>query len=190
MLKFRTMRPDADGSVHQSHVADLVKSGAPLKKMDAKGDPRVFPLGRWLRSAGLDELPQFVNVLRGEMSLVGPRPCTPFEYDYLHDPHHRRFQTLPGLTGLWQVSGKNNTTFDEMIALDVRYASRMSPWLDLRIMFRTVPMLVGQVKEDRRASNGRGGRNGIGTGSDAGSEPARPHPMGIELPLELRALNS
>ncbi len=149
-FKFRTMKADADVEVHRRHLADLMRSDSPMVKMDAKGDPRLIPLGSFLRSTGLDELPQLLNILGGQMSLVGPRPCVPYEYENYLPEQKRRFETLPGLTGLWQVSGKNKTTFSEMIALDVQYAENKSPWLDVKIIARTIPALVSQVRETRR----------------------------------------
>jgi exopolysaccharide production protein ExoY len=148
-FKFRTMKADADSEIHRKHLADLMRSNSPMEKMDSKGDPRLIPFGSLLRATGLDELPQILNVLGGEMSLVGPRPCLPYEYDNYQPSQKRRFETLPGLTGLWQVSGKNKTTFSEMIALDIRYAETKSPVFDLKIMFKTVPALLSQVKETR-----------------------------------------
>ena len=149
-FKFRTMKANADVGVHQRYLAELMQSNKPMVKMDAKCDPRLIPCGSLLRSTGLDELPQILNVLGGQMSLVGPRPCLPYEYENYEPAHKRRFDTLPGLTGLWQVSGKNRTTFSEMIALDVRYAREKSAWLDLKIMFKTIPALVSQVRDTRR----------------------------------------
>jgi lipopolysaccharide/colanic/teichoic acid biosynthesis glycosyltransferase len=152
-FKFRTMKMNADTGVHRRHLADLVQSNAPMVKMDSKGDPRLIPFGAFLRATGLDELPQLLNVLEGQMSLVGPRPCVVYEYEHYLPSQKRRFETLPGLTGLWQVSGKNKTTFSEMIALDVHYAENKSPWLDLKIMFKTLPALVSQVREARAMRN-------------------------------------
>jgi lipopolysaccharide/colanic/teichoic acid biosynthesis glycosyltransferase len=145
LLKFRTMIPGSDTGVHEAHVAGIMDGNRPMTKLDARGDTRVIPFGRVLRAAGLDELPQLINVLRGEMSLVGPRPCLPHEYDRHLPWQKERFRTLPGLTGLWQVSGKNRTTFDEMIDLDMQYLRTQSPWLDLKIMLKTVPVLVAEV---------------------------------------------
>jgi lipopolysaccharide/colanic/teichoic acid biosynthesis glycosyltransferase len=154
MFKFRTMRVNAETSSHQNHLKDLINSNAPMVKMDVKGDPRVIRFGSILRSSGLDELPQLINVFRGEMSLVGPRPCTPYEYEQFEPWHKQRFRALPGLTGLWQVSGKNRTTFNEMIELDIRYASDWSLGLDLRIMLLTVPVLISQIKEQKQKMSG------------------------------------
>jgi lipopolysaccharide/colanic/teichoic acid biosynthesis glycosyltransferase len=148
-FKFRTMKVNADCDAHRRHLADLMKSDAPMVKMDAKGDPRLIPMGKLLRATGLDELPQLLNVLGGEMSLVGPRPCLPYEYESYLPEQKRRFDSLPGLTGLWQVSGKNKTTFSEMIALDIQYAAKKSLWLDLKIMARTIPAIFTQVRESR-----------------------------------------
>lgn len=148
-FKFRTMKVNADVGMHQKHLQDLMRSDAPMVKMDAKGDPRLIPFGGLLRATGLDELPQLFNVIGGEMSIVGPRPCIPYEYDNYAPDQKRRFNSLPGLTGLWQVSGKNKTTFSEMIALDIQYSETKSLWLDLKIMFKTLPTLLGQVIESK-----------------------------------------
>jgi lipopolysaccharide/colanic/teichoic acid biosynthesis glycosyltransferase len=144
-LKFRTMAIGAETAKHQEHLRQLINSNAPLVKLDAHGDARIIPFGLWLRSSGLDELPQLINVLRGEMSLVGPRPCTTCEYGLYLPWQRERFNTLPGLTGLWQVSGKNRTTFAEMIELDIRYARNKNLWLDLAIILKTLPVLLGLV---------------------------------------------
>ena len=100
---------------------------------------------------GLDELPQLINVLRGEMSLVGPRPCLPYEYEKYLPWQKERFATVPGLTGLWQVSGKNKTTFVEMIQLDIKYAKNKTLWWDLKIILMTIPALIIQMLETRRS---------------------------------------
>jgi len=144
-LKFRTMTVNADTGVHQKHLNQLMASNQPMKKLDGTGDARLIPGGLWLRSLGVDELPQLINILRGEMSLVGPRPCVAYEYE-MFQPHHRqRCQTLPGLTGLWQVNGKNRTTFEKMMELDLAYVERKSIFLDLKIMAFTVPAVLIQV---------------------------------------------
>lgn len=149
-FKFRTMFVGSDTAVHQGHLHRLMASNTPMTKMDADGDPRIIPFGRLLRSTGLDELPQLINVLRGEMSIVGPRPCVSYEYDKYLPWQRERFTTLPGLTGLWQVSGKNRTTFVEMIQLDIKYARTKTVWQDLEIMLQTVPALLVQVWEVQR----------------------------------------
>jgi lipopolysaccharide/colanic/teichoic acid biosynthesis glycosyltransferase len=139
-----------DVVAHQGHLSNLMTSNTPMTKMDSKGDPRIIPFGLLLRSSGLDELPQLINVLCGEMSLVGPRPCLSYEYEKYLPWQKERFATLPGLTGLWQVSGKNRTTFVEMINLDIKYARNKNLWLDLRIILQTVPALIIQMLETRR----------------------------------------
>jgi lipopolysaccharide/colanic/teichoic acid biosynthesis glycosyltransferase len=149
IYKFRSMHVGADTKNHQAYFKELVGTKAPMVKLDARGDSRLIP-GSWLlRASGLDELPQIINVLRGDMSFVGPRPCLPAEYDLYELEQRARFDTMPGLTGLWQVSGKNRTTFDEMIRLDIRYARTKNLWMDLRIIFMTVPALLIQIYDTR-----------------------------------------
>jgi len=155
IYKFRTMRMHADPRCHQLHVKELVGSKAPMVKLDSRRDPRLLPGARLLRATGLDELPQILNVLRGEMSLVGPRPCLPVEAELCQFWHRERFDTLPGLTGLWQVSGKNRATFEEMMHLDIRYTRTKDFWTDMWIIARTVPALGVRVYDSsigRRAS--------------------------------------
>ena len=123
-----------------------------MTKLDAKGDPRLIPGGVLLRASGLDELPQLLNILQGDMSIVGPRPCVPYEFEEFSDWDRQRFEAMPGLTGLWQVSGKSRTTFRQMIALDIQYARTKSLWLDLKIMFKTFSALIAQVRETREAA--------------------------------------
>jgi lipopolysaccharide/colanic/teichoic acid biosynthesis glycosyltransferase len=149
-LKFRTMHCGAETTTHQGHLEQLMESNVPMVKMDAKGDARIIPLGRLLRSTGLDELPQLVNVLNGEMSLVGPRPCLAYEAARYLPWQLERFNALPGLTGLWQVNGKNRTTFTRMIQLDIEYTRTKSLGLDLKIMLKTIPALAVQVWDNRR----------------------------------------
>lgn len=156
LYKFRTMTVGADTTVHAQHVRELMSSRAPMEKLDTRGDARLIPGGWLLRASGLDELPQVINVLQGEMSLVGPRPCLPVEFDAAEPGLRERVAAVPGLTGLWQVSGKNRTTYEEMIRLDVHYARQLSPWLDGRIVLLTPWVLVRQVFETAR--NRRGGK--------------------------------
>jgi len=150
LYKFRTMHRCSAPAQHETHVAALMNSGAPMQKLDGKGDARIFPGGWLLRATGLDELPQIINVLRGEMSMVGPRPCLPYEYERFSHSQRRRTHTLPGLTGLWQVSGKNRTTFHEMIRLDLAYTEKKSLWLDVKIILGTLPAILRQVSDTRR----------------------------------------
>jgi len=144
--KFRTMRSCVDQQPHGQYVRDLMTSGQKMNKLSVPDG--LIPGGALLRATGIDELPQLVNVLLGQMSLVGPRPdvIPPTEYQ----EHQRlRFDVLPGITGLWQVSGKNRTTFEQMIELDVQYALRCSPWLDLKIVLRTIPVVFRQFLDKR-----------------------------------------
>ena len=148
--KLRTMLVGADSRVHQTHSEYLIQSNNPMVKIDSRDDSRLVP-GSWLiRASGLDELPQIINVLRGEMSLVGPRPCVPYEHEKYLPWEQERFNAVPGLTGLWQVSGKNRTTFEEMMHLDIHYARNVSWWLDLKIILMTVPALLLQIRDTRR----------------------------------------
>jgi lipopolysaccharide/colanic/teichoic acid biosynthesis glycosyltransferase len=148
-LKFRTMKVNADTTVHREHLNHLMTSNRPMKKLDSTGDSRLIPGGLWLRSLGIDELPQIINVLRGDMSLVGPRPSTAYEYELFQPRHRRRCETLPGLTGLWQVNGKNRTTFEKMMELDVTYCETKSLFLDLKILISTPFAILRQVWDVR-----------------------------------------
>lgn len=145
LYKFRTMHVGADISSHQAHFANIMAANAPMQKLDAKGDGRLIPFGWMIRALGIDELPQMLNVLKGDMSVVGPRPCIPYEYASYTSVQRARFESTPGLTGLWQVSGKNRTTFDRMIQLDVEYASKKSLYLDLKIVLLTAPAIFTQL---------------------------------------------
>ncbi|HEY4302722.1 MAG TPA: sugar transferase [Candidatus Didemnitutus sp.] len=147
LLKFRTMKVGSDHSVHQNYFKHTMRTNAPMTKLDASCDHRLIPLGWLLRATGIDELPQILNVLGGDMSIVGPRPCTPHEFEQYTAGERQRVNAMPGLTGLWQVSGKNNTTFDEMIRLDILYANRLSLLLDLKIILLTPWTLAVQVLE-------------------------------------------
>jgi exopolysaccharide biosynthesis polyprenyl glycosylphosphotransferase len=149
MLKFRTMKANAEHSVHQKFVTDFIRSGSqPQQAGDNKvfkitDDPRVTRVGRFLRKTSLDELPQFWNVLTGEMSLVGPRPPLQYEVEQYRSWHWRRvLEAKPGVTGLWQVAGRSRTTFDEMVRLDLRYVRSRSLWTDLKILLATPRAVV------------------------------------------------
>jgi lipopolysaccharide/colanic/teichoic acid biosynthesis glycosyltransferase len=152
ILKFRTMKVNVETQSHERHLDQLIHGDRPMTKLDAAGDPRIIAGGRILRATGLDELPQLFNVLRGEMSLVGPRPCTPYEFGRYQKWQQARVNAPPGLTGYWQVNGKNKTTFTEMIHMDIHYTKKMSLWLDLTIMVKTFPAIVVQVIETRMAA--------------------------------------
>ena len=146
MLKFRSMRAGADTGFHQQYVTRLIQqnltpeeiateTGQQTLKME--NDPRITPIGRFIRKTSIDELPQLINVLRGEMSLVGPRPPLPYEVDVYQEWHRRRLEALPGITGLWQVKAHNKVSFDEMVRLDLEYIEKQSLWLDMVILFQT-----------------------------------------------------
>ena len=147
IYKFRSMKINAETRSHEAHLERLMTEQSPLTKLDATGDPRVLPLGRFLRASGLDELPQIFNVIRGEMSLVGPRPCTTQEFEHYQAWQQERVNVLPGLTGHWQVSGKNKTTFQQMIEMDLHYSKNLSLRGDLKIIAKTLPVLFTQFLE-------------------------------------------
>ena len=151
LFKFRTMRVGPGITRHETHLANLMRSNVPRKKLDAKRDSRLIPAGWLIRATGLDEIPQIINVLRGEMSIVGPRPCLPYEFNTYSPVQRKRFRSAPGLTGLWQVSGKNRTVFGRMIQLDIYYAAKKTLWLDLKIIALTLPAMVRQIIESRAA---------------------------------------
>jgi lipopolysaccharide/colanic/teichoic acid biosynthesis glycosyltransferase len=149
-LKFRSMYVNNDASVHKEYVKQLISSDAQRQPANSDGvgiykltnDRRITPLGKFLRRTSLDELPQFINVLRGEMSLVGPRPAIPYELAVYKTWHRRRvLEVKPGITGLWQVTGRSRVKFDDMVRLDLRYATSWTPWLDFKILLRT-PLAV------------------------------------------------
>ncbi len=152
ILKFRSMRVNVATELHERHVAQLIQTNRPMTKLDINGDPRLIAGGRLLRALGLDELPQILNVIFGDMSLVGPRPCTPHEYEHYQAWQRGRVSAPPGLTGHWQVSGKNHTTFSEMVRMDLYYAENMSLAFDVRIVFKTVPAVVMQVLDTWKAA--------------------------------------
>jgi exopolysaccharide biosynthesis polyprenyl glycosylphosphotransferase len=136
--KFRSMRQGAEEERPQ--LADLDEVVGPIFKI--RHDPRCTRVGRFLRRTSLDELPQLYNVLRGEMSLVGPRPPIPLEVEQYQEWHRKRLEVSPGMTGLWQVSGRSQLTFDEMCLLDIYYLENWSPLLDLKIALKTIPAVL------------------------------------------------
>jgi lipopolysaccharide/colanic/teichoic acid biosynthesis glycosyltransferase len=149
MLKFRTMQLNADHGIHVEFVNRFIKSGGQVQERGGDAvfklvcDPRVTLVGRLLRKTSLDELPQLWNVLRGEMSLVGPRPPLPYELEQYKSWHCRRvLDAKPGITGLWQVAGRSRTTFDEMVRLDLRYARSRSIWEDVKILLATPAAVI------------------------------------------------
>jgi lipopolysaccharide/colanic/teichoic acid biosynthesis glycosyltransferase len=149
-LKFRSMYVDNDHSVHKEFVTQMITRELDRDKSDRNqgvykltSDKRITRVGKFLRRTSLDELPQFINVLRGDMSLVGPRPPIPYELAAYQTWHRRRLlEVKPGITGLWQVTGRSTVDFDEMVRLDLRYATSWTPWLDLRILIRTPAAVI------------------------------------------------
>ncbi|MDR3575097.1 MAG: sugar transferase [Anaerolineaceae bacterium] len=149
--KFRTMVNKANSSIHQDFIKALINhddqeiqalqnSDTQVKKL--VNDPRVTRLGHFLRQSSLDELPQFWNVFRGDMSLIGPRPAIPYEVEMYKPWYFRRFEAKPGLTGLWQIVARNSADFDDMIRLDIEYVDNQSFWLDLKIMWMTPWVII------------------------------------------------
>jgi exopolysaccharide production protein ExoY len=154
ILKFRTMHVNAETKSHEGYFEGLMQSDCPMTKLDICGDARLIRGGRILRALGLDELAQIFNVLRGEMSLVGPRPCTPHEFERYLPEQRVRVNAPPGITGYWQVNGKNKTTFSQMISMDIYYGTHMSVLMDLAIMAKTLPAIAIQVGESLRRKTG------------------------------------
>ena len=150
MFKYRSMRSDVDDSAHREFVASLIDgtlpaagSGEASGQFKMKADPRVTAIGRFIRKTSIDELPQFYNVLKGDMSLVGPRPPVPYEADKYKAWHRRRvFEMKPGLTGIWQVEGRSRVSFDDMVRMDLRYLQHCSLRFDLAILLRTVAVVL------------------------------------------------
>jgi lipopolysaccharide/colanic/teichoic acid biosynthesis glycosyltransferase len=146
LYKFRSMIVDADPGVHERHIAAIANpeesgpSGTNSIKLER--DPRITRVGRYMRVTSIDELPQLINVLRGEMSLVGPRPVPPYELARYGPEHMQRFTVLPGISGLWQVRGRCALPFWEMVSCDLEYAEKQSLWTDLKIMVRTLPAVI------------------------------------------------
>ncbi len=145
LYKYRTMRMCTDASRHEKHMRKMIEENRPLLKLDCLGDPELIAGGLLLRASGLDELPQLLNVLRGEMSLVGPRPCLPYEYACYSPSQKERFRVVPGLTGSWQVCCKNPSTFAEMNSIDVDYVRSSSFAIDVRIIVQTPRVLLSQL---------------------------------------------
>jgi len=145
-LKFRTMVHNSDDAIHRQFAAMFINGNdeKPSEENVYKmtDDPRVTRIGAWLRRTSLDELPQLINIVRGEMSLVGPRPPIAYELDHYQPWHHERLRVTPGLTGLWQVSGRSNVTFEEMVRLDIHYINTWSMRSDLGIMLKTLPVVI------------------------------------------------
>ena len=148
VFKFRSMFSDADQSLHESHINDFVAGTIVSRDTEGRarfkipGDPRITRVGKLLRRTSIDELPQLINVLRGEMSLVGPRPVPVYEAEHYLAAERIRFAALPGITGLWQVRGRCSLSCADMIRLDCEYVERRSLWLDLKILALTIPAVL------------------------------------------------
>ncbi len=144
MYKFRSMRQDASERMHRDYIeayaGGRASSDDGLFKLN--GDPRITRVGKWLRCSSLDELPQLINVLKGEMSLVGPRPVPPYEVACYEARHYQRLCALPGITGWWQVYGRGRASFEEMIDMDVAYAASQSLGLDVKLLALTLPAIL------------------------------------------------
>jgi len=149
MYKFRSMVQGADSSVHEAYIREFVEGRArPSSGSDSKfkltNDARVTRIGRFLRKFSLDELPQLLNVLKGDMSLVGPRPVPPYEVACYGDGHHKRLAALPGITGYWQVKGRCQVSFEEMVRMDLTYIRNASLALDFKILLLTIPAVLSR----------------------------------------------
>ncbi len=150
LYKFRTMKSDSDDTLHREFTKNFILGktsqstldGSALSAYKIKNDPRVTAVGSFLRKTSLDELPQLINVLRGEMTVVGPRPPLLYEYECYDEWHKQRLTVKPGLTGLWQVSGRSSVPFHEMVMLDLYYIEQWSVLLDIKIIFKTVPVML------------------------------------------------
>lgn len=146
ILKFRTMVDRADTTLHQQAIERLWSgerlSDDPAAPYKLTADPRITKIGHWLRRTSVDELPQLINVVRGEMSIVGPRPMIPYEVTHLSDWHHERHRVRPGMTGLSQVVGRGRTTMEDMLRLDVEYVRKAGLWTDIKLIFSTVPVVI------------------------------------------------
>ena len=140
--KFRSMYVNTDDRHHRRFVRDLITGRRKEGNNKITRDPRVTPVGRIIRRFSIDELPQLFNVLKGDMSLIGPRPCLPFEYELMKEWHRRRFQITPGMTGLWQVCGRSEVAYDDMVVMDLYYIENRSFWLDFEILLKTVPVVL------------------------------------------------
>jgi lipopolysaccharide/colanic/teichoic acid biosynthesis glycosyltransferase len=160
MYKFRTMKVSSDQGVHKEHLKKIIQGDGQLQKLETEKDNRLIPMAGLLRKSCIDELPQLINVLKGHMSLVGPRPCLDYEAEEFASWQNCRFDSVPGMTGLWQVSGKNRTTFTEMMRLDVSYCRKRTLRSDLGIFFSTPHAILKEVVEAvaarRTASAGSG----------------------------------
>jgi lipopolysaccharide/colanic/teichoic acid biosynthesis glycosyltransferase len=146
IYKFRTMYHNADQSLHQEHIRAYtqgqVKPSEETKSTKLTNDPRITRVGRTLRRTSLDELPQLLNVIKGDMSLVGPRPVPTYEFAGYEEKHRERMNALPGITGLWQIKGRGTVSFEEQIDMDIDYTRHQSLWLDTKLLLLTLPAIL------------------------------------------------
>jgi lipopolysaccharide/colanic/teichoic acid biosynthesis glycosyltransferase len=142
--KFRSMHCDANEEPHREYIRHCIQDNTATSQFKLSHDARVTRMGRFLRRTSLDELPQLINVLKGEMSLVGPRPVPAYEVELYQDSHCKRLAAIPGITGLWQVTARGQRGFEEMVRLDVAYVERASLSLDFEILLRTIPAVLSQ----------------------------------------------
>jgi undecaprenyl-phosphate galactose phosphotransferase len=143
--KFRSMKVNSDtDKERESFMIDFIKNNyaANLNSTKIINENNITSVGKFIRKTSLDELPQLINVLKGDMSLVGPRPCLKYEYDSYDDWHKRRHSVMPGCTGVWQVSGRSTVSFRDSVVLDLYYINNMTPWLDLQLIFKTFPVMI------------------------------------------------
>lgn len=148
--KFRSMKHNSDDAIHRQFAAMFINgdnegcsaSNEGEEVFKLKADPRITRIGAWLRKTSMDELPQLINIIKGDMSLVGPRPPISYEIENYQPWHMERLKAVPGLTGIWQVSGRSEVSFDDMVRMDVRYINQWSFWQDLAIIFKTVPVVL------------------------------------------------
>jgi lipopolysaccharide/colanic/teichoic acid biosynthesis glycosyltransferase len=146
--KFRSMTVGSDQEhFHRERVTGFIRTKGKIQEGEEVftkivDEARITRVGRWLRKFSLDELPQLLNVLRGEMSLVGPRPCLPYEWDHYEEWHKHRLRVVPGCTGMWQVSGRSAVSFEDMVVLDLYYIHNSSLLMDLRLLIKTVPVMI------------------------------------------------
>ena len=140
MFKFRSMNVNASAKIHEDKVRKMIKENGATTKL--RSDPRITSVGKILRKLSIDEFPQLINVFKGEMSLVGPRPCLPYEYEVMKEWQKQRCDIKPGITGIWQVKGRDEVLFNEQVILDLYYKEHRSLWMDFEIMMNTIPVMI------------------------------------------------
>jgi len=140
--KFRTMKINQNPSAHNKFMYEMIKNKRKEGILKIKNDKRVTKIGKFLRKLSLDELPQLINVLKGQMSLIGPRPCSQYEYSLYEEWHKKRFSVNPGITGLWQAFGRSSVGYDDLVIMDLYYIENISFWIDLKILLKTIPVVL------------------------------------------------